>query len=70
MAAMAEASVEGTVLCSMQISRRFSQERMQHVLFRLYEWRPLLSLFGSSQRPPRYSGITLSRKKKRKRNPF
>lgn len=67
MAAMAEASVEGAVLRSMQIPRRFSQERMQYVLLRLYEWRPLLSLFGSSQRPPRYSGRIIS---SRERNPL
>ena len=56
MAAMAEASAEGAVLRAMQIPRGFAQERMQYVLFGLYEWRSLLSLLVSSPRPSRYSG--------------
>ena len=56
MAAMVETSSSWEVLCSMPISRWFSQEWMQYVLSGLYEWGSLFHLPRSSSRPSRDSG--------------
>ncbi|GFZ15452.1 PLATZ transcription factor family protein [Actinidia rufa] len=54
------ASFARELLRSMQITRRFAQERMQYVLLGLYERCSLFSLSELPQGPPCHTGLLAS----------